>query len=64
MGLDETARRQPVEERRERRDDNALPQVGKRRERAKPFGDDVRVRRKRVVGQGLAVGQREDRQPV
>ena len=43
-----------------RRDDDALLEFRQRRERAQPLRDDVRVRRERIVGQGLAIRERPD----
>ncbi len=57
VGRDERLRREPVEEGCLRRDDDVALQSGQGGERREPLGDDVRMRRERIIGQRFAVGE-------
>ena len=64
MRIDEGARRQALQRRRQIREHDAARERRYPGERAQPLRDDVRVRREAVVGQRLVVGEREHRQGV
>ena len=61
MCVDESSRRQPVEQRRPGRDDQAALELRQRGERAQALRNDVRMRREGVVGQGFAVRKGQQR---
>ena len=62
VAVHEAARRQPLQRGRQVGDDDAGREAGQARERAQSLGDDVRVRRELVVGQGLVVRKGEHRE--
>jgi hypothetical protein len=62
VAVDEAARRQSLQGRRQVGDHHAGAHAGQPGERPQALGDDVRVRRELVVGEGFVVREAEHRQ--